>query len=280
MFRLEKKTASRKFIDLIKTAVSKLANWEPSIPIEAGDFGTLNHETGQFERQGNIYKEVEIKSITSKFPPITGPQIDTYQVASLTVKKLDVNYAAKSSADSSSEIIFSGKWQFGRARGALLLMHHSRITRLPDELLQELKLSSWAKGKFIVTHVHTCPAYALYLSAKNREIVDISLRAFGPRPSSSESATGLGLAAYWVADGVPGTFQRAVAPEPVFVPLYQLKELRKRTETRREGSNLVVKEEEAWEPIEVPWNFLDEDGQEGPEDPEEHSSDYESDKQE
>ncbi|OCB85154.1 hypothetical protein A7U60_g7780 [Sanghuangporus baumii] len=280
MFHLEKKTASRKFIDLIKTAVSKLANWEPSIPIEAGDYGTLDRETGQFERQGNIYKEVEIKSITSRFPPIIGPQIDMYQVASLTVKKLDVKYAAKSSGNSPSEIMFSGKWQFGRARGALLLMHHSRITRLPDELLQELKLSSWVKGKFIVTHIHTCPAYALYLSAKNSEIVDISLHAFGSSASPSASTTGVGVGAYWVADGVPGTFQRAAAPEPVFVPLYQVKELRKHTETRREGHNLVVKEEEAWEPIEVPWNFLDEDGKEGPEDPEEHSSEYESDKQE
>ena len=63
---------------------------------QAGDYGSLNRETGQFERQGNIYKEIEVVNITSKFPPVIGPVIDTYQVASLAVKKLDTDYSVDS----------------------------------------------------------------------------------------------------------------------------------------------------------------------------------------
>lgn len=79
--------------------------------------------------------------------------------------------------DGTPNVIFSGKWKFGRTRGALLLMHQSRITRLPDELLHELKASNWAQGKHIVTHVHTCPGYVLYLSAKSK--CSINLLDFG-----------------------------------------------------------------------------------------------------
>ena len=63
--------------------------------------------------------------------------------------------------------MFGGQWKFGRDRGALLLLYGSRITKLPDELLEELKETDWAHGKHIVSHIHSCPAYALYLSDRS-----------------------------------------------------------------------------------------------------------------
>ena len=71
-----------------------------------------------------------------------------------------------------AEPTFGGQWKFGRTRGALVLLYGSRILKLPDQLLEDLKEAGWGYGKQIVAHIHTCPAYALYLSDKSRYICE------------------------------------------------------------------------------------------------------------
>ncbi|KAF9221221.1 hypothetical protein BS17DRAFT_810126 [Gyrodon lividus] len=51
------KYESRKFIDLILTATSKWANWNPLTEISVGDYGTVDRCTGKFEWEGNIYSD-------------------------------------------------------------------------------------------------------------------------------------------------------------------------------------------------------------------------------
>ncbi|KAL5492741.1 hypothetical protein ACEPAI_4188 [Sanghuangporus weigelae] len=225
MVLLTRKLASCKFIDLINLAAFKWTNWDPAIPIEPGDYGAVDRDTGQFQKEGNILPRVAPDAHASA-PRIAGPT-------------------------------YGGQWQSGSKRGALLL-YGSRITRFPEELFEELKETKWGHAKHIVSHIHLCPAYALYLSDRNNETVAINLRAdvpLGPAP-------GVGINASWTASGISGTFQRACADESVFVPLYQVKEVKKRRGRRRQSLDPLSDDKEDWVPIEVPWNILDDDGKE------------------
>ncbi|KAL5513485.1 hypothetical protein ACEPAH_3884 [Sanghuangporus vaninii] len=215
MVLLTRKLASRKFIDLINLAVCKWANWDPTIPVEPGDYGAVDRETGQFQKEGNIFHETEIADIVSKYSLITGPRIDDYITQCLNGRSRD------------GQTKIGGQWQFGSKRAALLLSG-SRITRLPGELFEELKETKWGHGKHIVSHIHSCPAYALYLSDRNNETVTIDLRADVPLGP----AQGVGINASWTASGV--------------------KEIKKRRGRRRQSPDPLNDDKEDWVPIEVP----------------------------
>ena len=70
-----------------------------------------------------------------------------------------------------------GVWQFGGKRGALLIMSHPRIESMPAELLEYLTSSplnekgSLFKEKGLVTEIHTCPAYSLFMSAGSESTI-------------------------------------------------------------------------------------------------------------
>lgn len=256
------KLAPRKYIDLIKSATDKYANWDPSIPIEAGDYGKVNKYSGQFEKQGNIYRDEGIMHITSKYMPITGPEVDDYQIHSMNARTISLGPDVHATFVQTVEPALGGQWRFGRTRGALLLMYKFRITRVPPELLETLRSSGWANGKHIVTHVYKCPAYALYLSDRSNETVSISLRVDAPSMVVPGMTVGAGITAAWSASGVTGTFQKATNAEHVFVPLYQLKEVGTRAGRRRQDLGPGEDEIEEWHQVEAPWNFLNEDGEE------------------
>lgn len=102
-----KKQASRKYVDLIKDASAKWANWDPPktiqvnlvvarsylqrlIPSEqAGDFGVINMESGQLERVGNIYTHPETVEIAKKYPAKAQPADEMYVVNSTYTKRSD-----------------------------------------------------------------------------------------------------------------------------------------------------------------------------------------------
>ncbi len=88
--------ASRKYVDLINGPSGSYANWDPLRRIEvgqsspesrpfcpcrwltpflhgskAGDFGQIDPETGQFVREGNIYRDEPLASIAKDYPPQT-----------------------------------------------------------------------------------------------------------------------------------------------------------------------------------------------------------------
>ncbi len=67
------------------------------------------------------------------------------------------------------DAVFKSQWQFNAKRGAVLLMHKPRLTRLPDAFFkapQTLKLSI-LKGKFVVYQVWNCPGFYMYLSNRS-----------------------------------------------------------------------------------------------------------------
>ncbi|KAL5531136.1 hypothetical protein ACEPAG_4012 [Sanghuangporus baumii] len=78
MVLLTRKLASRKFIDLINLVACKWTNWDPAIPVEPGACGAVDRETGEFQKEGNIFREAKVADIVSKYSLITGPRVDDY----------------------------------------------------------------------------------------------------------------------------------------------------------------------------------------------------------
>lgn len=82
------KYPSRKYVDLLWTSCAKYSVWNPSydniqvggygqvpfstadsIVTQVGDYGVINRETGQFDRNGNIYEEGFVPSHPGKHAP-------------------------------------------------------------------------------------------------------------------------------------------------------------------------------------------------------------------
>ncbi|KAL5501047.1 hypothetical protein ACEPAH_9434 [Sanghuangporus vaninii] len=265
-----RKYASRKFSDIILNAVSKWANWDPSITIEAGDYGHIDKRTGQFEREGNIYRDPEVAHIALNFPPLKGPQVNTLEIRSMDVRGVTINPDVHANLFGMAQPAIGGQWQFSRSRGALLLLYKSYLTAVPNELLIQLRSSGWAKGKCVVTRVQACCGYFLYLSDKSSEVISVTLQADVPLPMTPGVTPGAAINAGWRFSGASGVVQEAFHDEPVFVPLYQLEEIAVKGRWSRrspspdegeDGSNSNT----GWEPVEAPWRALDDDGQELPE---------------
>ncbi|EJC99695.1 uncharacterized protein FOMMEDRAFT_142664 [Fomitiporia mediterranea MF3/22] len=281
-----KKTASRKYIDLIKYSSNKWANWDPSNPVEAGDYGGVNKESGEFERQGNLYRDSTIAEITARYPPIYNSETTDYQYHSLNTRTTKLKAQFNPDIFGDSKPLVGGQWHFSNRRGAILLMHRTKLTRVPEELLEEIKESEWVKGKYIVTHVHTCPAYAMYLSDKSicvpsvsefsnlimyfytvQGSVSIGLCSdpFSPGDAGSDKSGGE-KPLKWITEGLSGFYQSASSDESNFVPLFQIKVVQKREGKRRQSPDPINDEKLEFYNVEVPWYDLDEEGEELPDD--------------
>ena len=73
-------------------------------------------------------------------------------------------------------------------------------------------------------------AYSRFIVTE-KETLTISLRADGPAVPGV--VAGAGIQAGWTANGVRGVYQQAYADEPVYVPLYQVKQIEKDGDNRR-----------------------------------------------
>lgn len=251
---------ARRYVDLMMMIASKWANWEPTSTIQCGDYGDIDIETGYFIKEGNLYEAPEIADLTSQYPPTLKGAEKDYKYTSVNAKEAKVKPGIKWDDDTTEGSLFCGRWQFSQARGAVLMMYQSQITKVPSELLDTLKESGWAIGKHIVEHVHTCPAYAIYISDMSKETVSIALRSDRP-----ESAGPTGLS--WVTSGATGLFRGEIsADKNKYVPLYQLTEIRPRAGKRRERPDPENDDKLVYWHVDIPWDFLDDEGEEIPED--------------
>jgi len=70
MAPLSSTRACRKYVELINVMSAKYVNWNPLRPIEVGDYGQIDPETGQFVCEGNIYRDEPLASITKNYPSV------------------------------------------------------------------------------------------------------------------------------------------------------------------------------------------------------------------
>lgn len=53
-----------------------------SCTLKVGDFGEIDKETGQFIREGNIYRDEPLASIAKDYPPVVYDPIPEFRVDS------------------------------------------------------------------------------------------------------------------------------------------------------------------------------------------------------
>ncbi|KAI9458823.1 hypothetical protein F5148DRAFT_1150944 [Russula earlei] len=258
-----KENAQRKYIDLIKEAVAKWPNWDPPKNIYAGDFGTVDKKSGELTVEGNIYTHDSTKQIAGDHPPILAPEVDDYQIHSYEVRGLVVD--AETGADflGGPGVFFKGRWQFNSKRGAILLMHRPRMTRVPDEFFKASLQLPVLKGKCVVYQVWNCPGFYMYLSNRSSEQVTVRLGASVPALAAPGVNVNPSVSVSWVAEGCTGVRQYAYRDAPVYTPLFCLKSIRRPLIRRGKNESLG---EEMWLETDVPWNDLDEEGATEPED--------------
>lgn len=75
----------------------------------------------------------------------------------------------------------------------------------------------------------------------------------------------------WATEGGSGVLRKAYDNTVGFTPLYLLKSVQPRGPRRRETPDPNEHDGDRWNEVEVPWDFLDSDGEEEP--PEEFSDD-------
>jgi hypothetical protein len=264
----------RKYIDLIRQVSSKWVNWDPPIPVEVGAYGEVENETGELRVDGNIYDpefqaELNRLGLTIRMadhPPEEGGVEDDFIVSSKGAKRIDLSAGPDVGVAGFATASIKGQWQFEQGkRDALLIMYCPRLRYLPPNvILDRLYKVPKLKDKWLVTSIHICPAFSMYLSNKSGEKVSLALVAQVPvPPAAGVSAGGEGSLGWW-SDTQADLFRKACdkSGKYCYTPLYTMKRrigwvqrLFRQNETTPSGDDL-------WDEVTPPWEPLNEDGEE------------------
>ncbi|KAJ7479504.1 hypothetical protein FB451DRAFT_161592 [Mycena latifolia] len=263
------KYASRKYIDLIQTASSKWASWDPPHPIKVGDYGTIDRETGRFDKDGNIYDDPATKALMAHHPAEKLAPDEQLVIASETATKRELSLGPQVSVAGIADASLKGHWTFKSGKtGALLVMASPRSVLLSaGPLLKHLIDVPALRDKYLVTETVACHAYSMYLSSKSDDKISLALLATVPVIAAPlVSAGGEVGGGWWRATGA-GVFRHGCAPPGTecFTPLFVLRRVRKKSYFPYRGApEEDIEDEDLWEEAESPWDPLDEDGEEKP----------------
>ncbi|KAJ7759647.1 hypothetical protein B0H16DRAFT_1534018 [Mycena metata] len=257
------KYASRKYIDLIREVSSKWASWDPPHLIRVGDYGTVDKDTGRFEKDGNIYDDPAIATLSLDHQPEILAPDEEMVFSSQTEHNHEFSLSPEIKIPGIAEASIKGQWKFKTGkRGALLVMAKPRSCKFSSEnvLLKRLVDRPELKDKYLVTETVSCHAYSLYLSNKSDDTVSLALVASTPIPVAPLLSAGGDVGGSWWSKTGSGVFRHGCAPQGTysFTPLFVLKQIRKKTVFSRGP----VEEEDEWKNVDTPWWPLDEDGEE------------------
>ncbi|KAF8549236.1 hypothetical protein OG21DRAFT_1470252 [Imleria badia] len=270
----------RKYVDLILQASSKWVNWDPPIEIKVGAYGTVDKETGELRVEGNIYDAAfrdeltkhGIKIDLNEYLPVEGAIEQDFVVASRGAKHRDLNVDTKLKVPGIVSAFFKGQWLFARGkRDAVLIMHSPRQIYIPkNNVLGTIYNVDKLIDKWLVTNIHVCPAYSMYLSDKLGDKVSLALVAQVPVAGVAGITAGASGGFTWWTDAQTGIHRQACSETGnyTFTPLYSLRRPIKRV--RRWIRDTIRPEPEGddlWHNDSPPWDPLDEDGEEDPFDP-------------
>ncbi|KAA1473179.1 hypothetical protein DENSPDRAFT_262406 [Dentipellis sp. KUC8613] len=193
------------FVDLIHETSNCFGNWSPNRSIRVGDYGVLNRETGEFEKEGSIYDEQFMPNLAIKrnYPVFEGATEGQYIVVSrgCTAQGFDPAFTAyvdpslratiHSTLDSEHpEIVGStikGRWKITGKRGAILVLHKPKEFRLSNKGKLYPHLSVFLQRRVLVTSVFTCPMFFLYVA--NKPTINNNVALGLSVPDGSEDGT-------------------------------------------------------------------------------------------
>ncbi|KAI0048054.1 hypothetical protein FA95DRAFT_1558442 [Auriscalpium vulgare] len=243
---------SRMYVDHMYRTTGKWANWDPEDRVEVGDYGVVEHSSGFFQKQGNVYRE----RLVTEEPKITkSDALTSYHACSNSVDVKDVYLAGEGSALGAGEAAFKAKFRFSDQGGAVLFMHKPILSSIPPEHLQILGQMPALEKKSIVTETYACPAYFMCLSSKKNP-VDVELKLTAAVPVAPGGTAGAGLK--WEITVHSGLTQKATTPEGKYgyVPLFRLN----KRSFKRDSPEPEYMKDILWVDQPVPWRALDEDG--------------------
>ncbi|KAG9312681.1 hypothetical protein JVU11DRAFT_7098 [Chiua virens] len=286
----------RKYVDLIREVSSKWVNWDPPIPVEVGAFGDVDRDTGELIVDGNIYHpdfQAELDTLglslrIANHPPQQGGIEDDFIIASKGARRIDLHFKPHVDIAGLATASIQGQWQFEHGkRDALLIMHSPRQHFIPPNvLLDTLYRVPKLKNKWLVTSVHTCPAFSMYLSNMSGEKLALALVAQLPVAAAAGATVGASTGLAWWSDVQADLLRKASdkSGEFSYTPLYTLKRKMgwfKRAfrdsdedlevadpreaamaEAVAAGASNAVSGDALWVDVTPPWEPLDEDGAE------------------
>ncbi|KAJ7631809.1 hypothetical protein B0H17DRAFT_1164188 [Mycena rosella] len=247
--------ASRKYIDLILTASSKWASWDPPHPIKASrGLRDRDKETGQFQKDGNIYEDAATAALAADIRPETLAPDEHMVISSEATQKREFSLGPHINVSGLVEASIKGQWKFRSGKtGVLLLMAQPRSALLPvTAFLKHLVDLPVLKDKCLVTETVSCHAYSMYLSTKSEDTISLALLATTPLPMAPLVSAGGEVGVSWWSETGGG----------VFTPLFVLKRVRKQGFVPYRGAPAPEDEDELWVDAESPWAPLNEDGEE------------------
>ncbi|KAG2155300.1 uncharacterized protein EDB93DRAFT_1080547 [Suillus bovinus] len=271
--------ASRKFIDLIRQASSKWANWDPPIEIKVGDYGTIDSETGELDVEGNIYdigfqtslknQGLNVDLSDPSCQPTKGGVDDNIIMSSSGVKQGDFSLKPEVSFLNLASASVKAEFQFQEGkRGAVLVMHKPLQAYIPPgKVLSTVHKATELQDKYLVTSTFTCPGYYIYLSNKSGERIALALTASAPIPAAAGLIAGGTASMDWWTDAQAAFLRKAVdkAGQYRYTPLYSLKHRQHSFISRIfRGEEVEQTEDDLWPDCTPPWQPLDEDGAEDP----------------
>ncbi|KAG1782202.1 hypothetical protein EV702DRAFT_1070599 [Suillus placidus] len=273
--------ASRKFIDLIRQASSKWANWDPPIEIKVGDYGKIDNESGELDVEGNIYdpgfqtllnkQGLNINLSEPSCQPQTGGVDDDIIMSSSGVKQGDFSVKPEVSLLNLASASVKAEFQFQEGkRGAVLVMHKPQQEFIPrGKVLTLVHKAVELHDKYLVTSRFTCPGYYIYLSNKSGERIALALTASAPIPAAVGLTAGGTASMDWWTDAQAAFLRKAVDKTGMYcyTPLYTLKHRQNNWAQRlfRGGEDEEEEtEDHLWPDCAPPWQPLDEDGIEDP----------------
>ncbi|KAG1748135.1 hypothetical protein EDB19DRAFT_1684462 [Suillus lakei] len=271
-------TASRKFIDLIRQASSKWANWDPPIEIKVGDYGMIDNETGELDVEGNIYDEgfqtlldnqdLNINLSEPSCQPQKGGCDDNMIMSSSGVKQGDFSVKPEVSFLNLASASVKAEFQFQEGkRGAVLVMHKPQQEYIPrGKVLNRIHKAVELHDKYLVTSTFTCPGYYIYLSNKSGERIALALTASAPIPAAVGLTAGGAASIDWWTDAQAAFLRKAFdkAGQYRYTPLYTLKHKGTWVQRLLRGAEEEETEDMMWPDCTPPWQPLDEDGDEDP----------------
>jgi len=263
----------RKYADLIHKVSSKWVNWDPPIEIGVGAYGTVDRATGDLLVEGNIYDpefqsqldKHSIKINLANFPPQEGPTEDDFIISSGGARRMELGTNRGEDAPGIINAPIKGQWSFERGkRDAVLIMHRPRQVYLPSRVvLEHLYHVDKLIDKWLVTSIHTCPAYSMYLSDKSGGKFSLALVAQASSEGIATASANNGFG--WWDNAQTGVLRKACDQmgRYVFTPLYALRRpLGRLQRFFRDEIPLEPKGDDLWYNDNTPWDPLDEDGEE------------------
>jgi len=189
---------ARKASDLIRETSGRWLNLDPRHPIEVGEYGKIDLETGRFVCHGNIYNNEEVKAV---IPDVDQHPAQLGEIA--TEERLKSKHASSWSFDLDPTVsvanVLNGSVQLhfdvaSGQRAAYLIAKTSRTDYLPtDRLLKGLSNVKDLVNMYLVTERTICHGYSFGITTIGSNKISTKAEAFIPVPAAAAMGAGGGV---------------------------------------------------------------------------------------